>query len=139
MASPTVSEVKGILMLVRPVDLAIDPKRSATCCSMPRMSVGPALLKLWKRFMAVAPVPEGSALKCTSGAVPSKMLAAVAVNVAVASANGGAPVPGITLMLAPTLAVMLRLRAPVGLGPLIRLLSAVLVIVDGSTRPLPAG
>src|SRR5216683_5246869 len=126
MASPTVSEVKGILMLLRPCDCEIEANRSPTDPSIPMMSFGLELPKFLKRFMAVDPSPAGSALKLTTGAVPSKMFADVAVKVAFANVIGLPPVPAITLRLAPTSAVMLTLKDPNRLGPEIRLLSDVL-------------
>src|SRR5690348_701476 len=99
MASPTVIDVNGMRRPLREDDCAIDANRSPIEPSMPRMSLGPALLKDLKRFMNVEPLPDGSASKVIVGAVPSKMLAAVAVKCAVARVIGLAPVPAITFRL----------------------------------------
>ena len=104
---------------------------------MPMMSFGLDLPKFWKRCINVEPSPAGSASNVTAGAVPSKMLEDVAVKCAEASVMGVPPVPAMTLRFAPTVAVMLTLRVPVGFGLSIRLLSGVLAIVDAVTWPLP--
>src|SRR5207237_10876411 len=114
-----------------------DADRSPIGPSMAMMSCGVDLAKCWKRCTHVEPSTAGSASNVAAGAVPAKMLEDVAVKCAEASVMGVPPVPAMTLRFAPTVAVMLTLRVPVGFGLSIRLLSGVLAIVDAVTWPLP--
>src|SRR6266508_4918098 len=128
-------------MLLSPCDCAIDANRLPTELSMPMMSFGLELPNVWNRLTTS---PVGEALKLTTGAVPSKMFADVAVKVAVASVIGVSPVPEMnligeaTLGFAWTLTVTLALRAPAGFGFSIRFVSVVVARSENRKRPSAA-